>query len=64
MSTEREFNNAKRDFDRQVGEVRKSWLGELWAAILGLFKDWPAYDSTSLKKQRRDEVRRKAKDAL
>ena len=37
MSTEREFQNARRDYERQVKEAKHSWFKELWEAFKGLF---------------------------
>lgn len=38
MTTEREFQNARRDNERQVGEARVGWWRQLWIAARDLVR--------------------------
>lgn len=64
MTTERELQNARRDYERQIREAKGSWLKELWDSFKGLFAEGESVDERYERRLKRDQVRRKAKDAL
>ena len=73
MTTEREFQNARRDYERQVAEPRVSWWRQAWHALRDLAREFaddlsarPASRPTArrLRQDRKQEIERAAKERL
>lgn len=60
MTTDREFQNARRDYERQVAEARPSWWRQVWHALRDLAREFA--DDLSSRPASRPSARRQRQD--